>query len=71
MPAMRRTAPEGVSSPAIQFKGNGFYITDYARKPSKDTEGKTPEKPKAKKTGESKPDAKAVETIPTDKPCSD
>ena len=23
-----------MSSPAIQFKGTGFYITDYARKPS-------------------------------------
>lgn len=23
-----------VSSPAIQFKGSGWYITDYARKPS-------------------------------------
>ncbi len=25
-----------VSSPAIQFKGTGWYITDYARKPSAD-----------------------------------
>lgn len=25
-----------VSSPAIQFKGTGWYITDYARKPSGD-----------------------------------
>ena len=23
-----------VSSPAIQFKGTGWYVTDYARKPS-------------------------------------
>ena len=23
-----------LSSPAIQFKGSGFYITDYAKKPS-------------------------------------
>ena len=23
-----------ISSPAIQFKGTGWYITDYARKPS-------------------------------------
>lgn len=28
------------SSPAIQFKGSGFYITDYARKSSTDA-GKT------------------------------
>jgi putative FmdB family regulatory protein len=25
-----------LSSPAIQFKGSGFYITDYAKKPSSD-----------------------------------
>ena len=24
------------SAPAIQFKGSGFYITDYARKPQKE-----------------------------------
>jgi putative FmdB family regulatory protein len=29
-----------VSSPAIQFKGSGWYITDYARKTSTDS-GKT------------------------------
>lgn len=28
-----------LSSPAIQFKGSGWYITDYAKKPSGD--GKT------------------------------
>jgi putative FmdB family regulatory protein len=32
-----------ISSPAIQFKGSGFYITDYARKSgtdgSKDSKG--------------------------------
>ncbi len=28
-----------LSSPAIQFKGSGFYITDYARKDSKGAEG--------------------------------
>jgi putative FmdB family regulatory protein len=27
------------SSPAIQFKGSGFYITDYARKSSADASG--------------------------------
>jgi putative FmdB family regulatory protein len=29
-----------VSSPAIQFKGSGWYVTDYARKTSTDS-GKT------------------------------
>jgi predicted nucleic acid-binding Zn ribbon protein len=26
-----------LSSPAIQFKGSGWYITDYAKKPSSDS----------------------------------
>lgn len=38
------------SSPAIQFKGSGWYITDYAQK------GKS-EKPAGEKTGDSKTDA--------------
>lgn len=42
-----------VSSPAIQFKGNGWYITDYAKKNSPASEGKA-----ASKTGP-KPEAKA------------
>lgn len=35
-----------LSSPAIQFKGSGWYITDYARKgTSEQTSEKTSEKP--------------------------
>jgi putative FmdB family regulatory protein len=55
-----------LSSPAIQFKGSGWYITDYARKgqeaksegqaPASDSASKTDTKPAA----ESKP-AKASE----------
>ena len=30
-----------LSSPAIQFKGSGWYITDYARKPESASTGKT------------------------------
>jgi putative FmdB family regulatory protein len=29
------------SSPAIQFKGSGFYITDYAKKPSSEAGSKS------------------------------
>src|SRR5688500_14459753 len=29
------------SSPAIQFKGSGFYITDYAKKSSPESSGST------------------------------
>lgn len=47
-----------ISAPAIQFKGSGFYITDYAKK------GKKPAEPK-EKTKPAKDIAK--ETSPSDK----
>jgi putative FmdB family regulatory protein len=31
-----------LSSPAIQFKGSGFYITDYAKKGKSDSSSTTP-----------------------------
>ena len=31
-----------LSSPAIQFKGSGFYITDYAQKGRSDSSSSTP-----------------------------
>jgi putative FmdB family regulatory protein len=34
-----------LSSPAIQFKGTGWYITDYAKKPSADGKGSEAAKP--------------------------
>ena len=43
-----------MSAPAIQFKGEGWYVTDYSRKgskPEKETGGETgasADKPKAK-----------------------
>lgn len=33
-PSCGKTVRKLLSSPAIQFKGTGWYITDYARKPS-------------------------------------
>jgi putative FmdB family regulatory protein len=42
-----------LSAPAIQFKGSGWYITDYARK----GEGKAD--PKGESKGESKSDSKS------------
>ena len=44
-----------ISSPAIQFKGSGFYITDYAKsgKDSGSTEGSSSEK-SSKPASESK-----------------
>jgi putative FmdB family regulatory protein len=56
----KRTLEKCVSSPALQFKGSGFYITDYAKKGGKPAEtgakasgkkgDKKAAKPAAKKT---------------------
>ena len=35
-PSCGGTVKKLLSSPAIQFKGSGWYITDYAKKSSKD-----------------------------------
>ena len=34
-PSCGGTVKKLLSSPAIQFKGSGWYITDYAKKPAK------------------------------------
>lgn len=60
-----------LSSPAIQFKGSGWYITDYARSGKTDSTGAGSAKPETPTAGgdaapaktESKPEAKA-ETKP-------
>jgi putative FmdB family regulatory protein len=41
-----------ISSPAIQFKGSGWYITDYARKGQSDSKGSS-ESSSSEKTSES------------------
>jgi|SRR5262245_30580209 len=47
-----------LSSPAIQFKGSGWYITDYAKtKETKETKG-TKETTKGETKGESKGESK-------------
>jgi len=40
-----------ISPPALQFKGSGWYITDYARSSKKDESSK----PAAKESSETKP----------------
>ncbi len=55
---------KNVSSPAIQFKGKGFYITDYVKKEPSAQEAKAKSKDKPK-------DEKPAETTPADKPCPD
>src|SRR6187431_786208 len=50
-----------ISSPAFQFKGSGWYITDYARKSGGGDS----------KSGESKSDSKDASSAKESKPASD
>lgn len=54
-----------ISSPAIQFKGSGWYITDYARKSSAGA-ANSASAPQA----ESKPEPAAPATKTADKPAA-
>jgi putative FmdB family regulatory protein len=53
-----------ISSPAIQFKGTGWYITDYAKKSSSDgqTGGSTGASDKSEKSEKSDKSEKAEKT---------
>ena len=53
-----------LSSPAFQFKGTGWYITDYARKGT--SEGKESKDKPAGDSKDSKPDAKSTPASSTD-----
>lgn len=65
-----------ISSPAIQFKGSGFYITDYAKPSSGESksEGASKEAGKAESTSGSKSadskstDSKSTDSKPDSKP---
>jgi putative FmdB family regulatory protein len=62
----RKKVKKLLSSPAIQFKGSGFYITDYQRKGSTSSlpDHSEPEKKKDDKTDTS---AKPAKTKPAKK----
>jgi putative FmdB family regulatory protein len=55
-----------ISSPAFQFKGSGWYITDYARKDSSGGKGSGESSEKSEKT-ESKEGSKTSEKDSTGK----
>ncbi len=61
-----------LSSPAIQFKGSGFYITDYARKGGADksssTASSSTETNKTETKTESKSDTSSSDSKPAAKP---
>jgi putative FmdB family regulatory protein len=60
-----------LSSPAIQFKGSGFYITDYAKKSSSEASSKSSTEPSTESKSESKSDSKPADTKSTDSSKSD
>jgi putative FmdB family regulatory protein len=51
-----------MSSPAIQFKGTGWYITDYSSKGKSDGESSTAAKNDAKKTDSGPAETPAAKT---------
>ena len=61
-----------LSSPAIQFKGSGFYITDYAKKStseagSKSTSESSTSSSDSKSSGDSSPSASKPADTPAKK----
>jgi putative FmdB family regulatory protein len=48
-----------LSSPAIQFKGAGWYVTDYAKKPVASTSAKDSSSSEKKDSTESKAETKS------------
>jgi putative FmdB family regulatory protein len=52
-----------ISAPAIQFKGSGWYVTDYAGKATKGE--KTESEPASEKASDKKADTKTKESSPT------
>src|SRR3954467_12554311 len=57
-----------LSSPAIQFKGSGFYITDYAKKSSSEAGSKSSS---GGESSESKGDSKSSDSKSSDSKSSD
>jgi putative FmdB family regulatory protein len=51
-----------ISAPAVQFKGSGWYVTDYARKSHTSASSDSGGKDKDKDTKESKKDDKKPES---------
>ena len=52
-----------LSSPAIQFKGTGWYITDYARKSGTDSTGRSSgDSAKPSTASDTKTESKSTDT---------
>jgi putative FmdB family regulatory protein len=77
-PKCGSTVHKLMSSPAIQFKGSGFYITDYAKKDhvaaakadSSDAKPETKSEPKAEGKTEAKSETSSAATPAPSSPAS-
>jgi len=58
------------SAPAIQFKGTGWYVTDYARKPSPDSSESDSPKSESSKSETTKAASDSTPTTTTSKDSS-
>lgn len=59
------------SSPAIQFKGSGFYITDYAKKSSSEAGSKSGTEGESSKESKAAPETKSTDTKSTETKTTD
>lgn len=55
-----------ISAPALQFKGSGWYATDYAKGSTSRANGAS--KAESSASGDSKPESKPAESKPDSKP---
>jgi putative FmdB family regulatory protein len=51
-----------LSAPAVQFKGSGWYVTDYAKKPASAATGEKSESTKSESSSDSKDKKPKAET---------
>jgi len=73
-PTCGGTVQKLFSSPAIQFKGSGFYITDYPKKSSSDSSGSSKsssDKPSSEKSSSDKSSGEKSSGEKSDKSSSD
>jgi len=56
-----------LSAPAVQFKGSGWYVTDYAKKSHAPAASDSGSKDSKEKKEEQKPESSAKETKKADK----
>jgi len=70
-PACGKPVHKLVSSPAFQFKGTGWYITDYAKKDKDTKEAKdTKDAKETKESGESKESKDSKDTSTKETPAA-